>query len=265
MSERPTADLADATRHVVEVIERLRSTDGCPWDREQTLDSLKSHLVEECYELLDAIDSGDVCRHLDELGDVLLHVLLQARIREEEGEFSFADVARGLAAKLVRRHPHVFGDVEVEGVDQVLRNWEAIKAGESDGGKRSVLQGVPKHLPALQKAQRVQSRAASVGFDWDNHADVVAKIEEELDEVREAIAGGDEGRIRDELGDLLFAVVNLCRFRGVRAEDALNGTTSKFSERFREVERRVRAEDRTVEECSLAELDAHWEDVKKGE
>jgi len=245
------------------VVDRLRGENGCPWDKEQTLQSLKGLLIEESYELIDAIDADDAGRHRDELGDVLLQVVMQSRIRKEQGAFTFDDVADSLASKLVARHPHVFGDAEVSGSEQVLRNWETIKAGEGKEGKRSLFEGIPRHLPGLQKAQRIQSRAARVGFDWDHVQDVVGKVREELDEVVEAVGHGAKDALMEELGDLLFAVVNLARFSGIDAEDAMRRTADKFVRRFREVERRIHAEGRSLADCTLAEMDAHWEAVKR--
>jgi tetrapyrrole methylase family protein / MazG family protein len=249
------------------VVARLRGEQGCPWDRKQTLESLKTHLVEETYELVDAIDSGDTDQHLDELGDVLLQVALQSRIREENGDFGFDDVAARLAEKLVRRHPHVFGAAVAATPDDVLRHWERIKAVEREntGQPESVIAGVPRHLPALMKAQRVQSRAARVGFDWDHVEDVLRKIDEELVETREALAADEAERVNEEIGDLLFAVVNLCRFQRLDAENALSGAVSKFVRRFQAVEHRIRASGRSMHDCTLAELDAEWDTVKKVE
>ncbi|MFC1453168.1 nucleoside triphosphate pyrophosphohydrolase [Verrucomicrobiota bacterium] len=253
--------------NLLAVVNRLRGEGGCPWDREQTLDSLRPYLIEEAYELVDALDSGDPEKHLEELGDLLLQIVLHARIREEEGRFAFEDVAEKLAEKLVRRHPHVFGDEHAPDSGTVLKNWERIKAEEkgAEEGPRSVLEGVPRHLPALQRAQRVQSRAARVGFDWPDYTGPMEKVAEELAETREAIAQGTPSRVRDEIGDLLFAVVNVCRFQRVDAEDALRNTVTRFSRRFTEVERRIWAEGRPVSECSMEELDAVWEDVKAEE
>lgn len=247
------------------IIARLRGPGGCPWDREQTLDSLRPFLLEECYELLEALDSGDPARHLDELGDVLLQVVLQARIREEQGAFSFADVARVLSEKLVRRHPHVFGEVQVANAQDVVRNWDAIKATEKAQPDASVLDGLPPALPALQKAQRLQSRAARQGFDWPEASGVWAKIDEELAEVRAALTAADHARVEDEIGDLLFTIVNLSRRHQVTAEEALRRAAAKFERRFREVERRMRAEGRALNATSLAEMDRHWNAVKADE
>jgi tetrapyrrole methylase family protein/MazG family protein len=260
-----TGDSLPHTRRLIEIVRRLRGEGGCPWDREQTLATLRPHLLEECYEVLDAMDSGDPARHRDELGDLLLQVLLHAQIRSEEAAFAFEDVAATLAEKLIRRHPHVFGDTQVANSREVLANWETIKSKEKGDGQGSVLDGVPRHMPALRRAQKMQTKAARVGFDWSDVSGVVAKIHEELDEIRAAMAGGDEAAIREEAGDLLFAVVNLARFRRVDAEDALDRATAKFARRFREVERRVRARGRDIRQCTLAELDELWEAAKAAE
>jgi tetrapyrrole methylase family protein/MazG family protein len=222
--------------------------------------------LEETYELLEAMDSDDLALHVEELGDVLLQVVFQCAIREEEGLFSFDQVAASLADKLVHRHPHVFGDVSVNSSGEVLRNWEAIK--QTEKGKRpdrSAIDGVPAVLPALLKAQRTQSKAARVGFDWKDATGATDKIEEELGELREAVAAGDKAKMSDEMGDLLFSVVNYCRFVDVDAESALEGTNKKFSRRFREVERRVREQGKTLKQCTLAEMDAIWDAVKAEE
>ena len=247
---------------LLEVVRKLRGKDGCPWDREQTLDSLKKYLVEECYELIDAIDGQRVDEHLDELGDVLLQVALQAQIRDEEGAFCFDDVANHLADKLIRRHPHVFGKVKVKDSAEVVRNWAAIKSGEK-GGARAIDEGIPRGLPPLHRAQKIQDRAARVGFDWDCIEDVEEKVREELAEVREARRGDDASLLKEELGDLLFSVVNLCRFAKIDATSALGGATAKFVRRFKEVQRRVDASGRTIGDCSLKELDEVWEEVKR--
>lgn len=258
----------NAIARVVGVVARLRGEDGCPWDRKQTLDSLKPFLMEECCELLEAIEQGDAAAHRDELGDVLLQVLLQARIREEQGDFDFAAVADHLADKLIRRHPHVFGNARAETPEEVMLHWARIKQqerGGPDAAPQATLDGVPVQLPALHRAQRIQDRAGRKGFDWDHLDDVIEKVEEELDEVREAIEAGDPDAVEDELGDLLFATVNLCRFRGVHAEDALRRSIAKFTTRFHAVERRLLAAGRRLEDCGLAEMDREWNRVKETE
>ncbi len=249
---------------LLSVVARLRGDGGCPWDREQTLDSLRKYLVEECYELVDAIDGGGIDQHLDELGDVLLQVVLQSEIRKEEKNFCFDDVAHHLSDKLVRRHPHVFGDLKVDRSEEVVRNWVAIKSKEKNNREdKSIADGIPRHLPSLQRAYKIQERASRVGFDWDDIEDVIAKVDEELEEVREALASGDAELFKEELGDLLFAAVNLSRFEKVDPNAALDGASSKFVARFSEVERRIIASGRSMSDCTLGELDAEWDAVKK--
>ena len=246
----------------------LRSETGCPWDRQQTLESLKPYLIEESYEELDAIDSGDRAKIREELGDVLLQVVFQSQLCAEEGAFTFEDVAAAISEKLIRRHPHVFGETKVADADEVVRNWDSIKRGEGPGGAekpKSAVDGVPRHLPALQKADQVQSRASRVGFDWDQTHQVVAKLDEEVAELKAALALGDAAHVRQELGDVLFTAVNLSRFVGCKAEDALNETTGKFVRRFQAVEARVQAQGRKMSDCTPAELDAAWEAVKAEE
>jgi tetrapyrrole methylase family protein/MazG family protein len=259
MNEQPTG-----IQKLLDVMQRLRAPGGCPWDREQTLHSLKPCLLEETYELLDAIDRNDVALHREELGDVLLQVVFQCAIREEESLFSFNDVASTLADKLIRRHPHVFGDLNVSSTHDVLKNWEAIKQAEkSDTKNHSALDGVPHTLPALLKAQRVQAKASRVGFDWKDASGAIEKIEEELKELLHAVDAGRPSAIEDETGDLLFSVVNYCRFIHVDAESALSGSTQKFALRFREVERLARERGLEMKSCTLAELDVLWDEVKR--
>ncbi len=247
---------------LLDIMRRLRGPDGCPWDREQTLETLKKNLVEETYEVIDAIDSGDRDTLREELGDLLLQIVFQSHICAEEGAFEFQDVAQSIADKLVRRHPHVFGDTNVADSDEVLKNWDHIKRTEKGDKPRSAVAGVPRHLPALHKAQQVQSRVARVGFDWRETSDVLAKIEEELAEIRVAMAQESKERVRDEIGDLLFAVVNLTRFLGHEAEEALNLTITRFAQRFQYIEDRVHAVGRRVDEYTLEELEEFWQEAK---
>jgi MazG family protein len=248
------------------ILARLRGPGGCPWDREQTLATLKPCLIEECYELLDVMDGADCEAHAEELGDVLLQVLFQTQIREERGEFSLEDVANRLADKLVRRHPHVFGNTQVDGTEDVLRNWELIKKDEksaaADAAPRSALAGVPAALPALLRAQRVQAKAARVGFDWPDEQGPRGKIEEELAELEAAIAAGDPQAMASEMGDLLFSLVNLCRFLKIDAEEALRTCTARFSRRFQIIERKLHEDGRNMSTCNLEELDVLWEAAK---
>ncbi|MDI6774378.1 MAG: nucleoside triphosphate pyrophosphohydrolase [Verrucomicrobiota bacterium] len=245
------------------IVARLRGKGGCPWDRKQTLRTLMPQLLEECYELMEAVASGNRSHHEEELGDLLLQIVLQAQIRGEQGAFSFDDVARRVADKLVRRHPHVFGGPKVKSARQALKNWEAIKAAEKKDADRSVLDGIPRRLPALLRAHCIQSRVARVGFDWKKTEDVMRKVREEVGELSRAIARGRPAEVREEIGDLLFALVNLSRFRGLDAEDTLQRANAKFARRFQEVERRLRAKRKEPRRCTLAEMDAEWERVKR--
>jgi MazG family protein len=247
--------------HLLQVVETLRGENGCPWDREQTIKSLRPYLIEEAYELLDAIDKGDINEHREELGDVLLQIALQSEIQKEAGLFDFDDVAEQIAEKLIRRHPHVFGDVEVENAEDVLRNWEQIKKTEKTKNK-SVLSGVPKNLPALQKAQRIQSRAAKVGFDWDQPDQVIDKIAEEVEELKIAFENNNRDEILSEFGDVLFSIVNLARFAHISAEDALRKTNLKFTNRFMLIEKNMEADGLNMSECSLEILDKYWKQTK---
>ncbi len=247
------------------VLKALRAPDGCPWDREQTLASIQPCLQEECYELLSAMVGEDLANHREELGDVLLQVLFQCDIREEQGAFTFDEVVSELTDKLIRRHPHVFGEVDAKDTETVLRNWERIKQGEHKAPKASALDGVPEALPALLKAQRTQHKAAKVGFDWQDAEGPEAKIVEELAELKAAVAAGQPEAVADEYGDVLFSMVNLARHIGVDAESALRAATAKFAKRFRAVEARVKAAGKDMKAMSLSELDAVWDAVKAEE
>jgi tetrapyrrole methylase family protein/MazG family protein len=256
----------NAINRLLDVMRRLRAPDGCPWDREQTIESLRGNLIEETYEVVDAMDSGDRTALCEELGDLLLQVVFQSQIADEEGVFNFDDVARGIADKLVRRHPHVFGDVQADTPDEVIKNWERIKKTEKGGDTpRSLVDGIPKHLPALSKAHLVQKRVAKVGFEWDEISGVVDKLEEELAEVKQAMEQKDADAVREELGDLLFSTVNLNRYLGHESEELLNENIAKFMRRFQSLENRLHAENREIDECSIDELEAVWQAVKRKE
>jgi len=251
---------------LLDTVERLRSKKGgCPWDRKQTLESLKQYLIEESYEVIDAIDSGSVDHHCEELGDVLLQVALQAEIRREQGDFDFDDVADRLAEKLIRRHPHVFGNAEANTAEEVLKNWEEIKAEERVETKKTIFDSIARHLPALQKAQRIQSKASRVGFDWSHVADVIAKVDEEMGEMKSAISSGTQEEVEEEIGDLLFAIANLCRFVDIVGEHALEKCNRKFIRRFSAMEKMIQAEGRDLSSCSLEEMEEYWNAVKKTE
>jgi len=252
---------------LVEVMARLRAADGCPWDREQTHETLRPYLLEETYEALEALDQKDWEEFRRELGDVLLQIVFHAQIAAEAGRFTMADVCQAIVDKLIHRHPHVFGDVEVDGADQVLRNWEQLKRAEKDDQERppSALDGIPAALPALLRAQRVQSRAARVGFDWERIDGPLDKVEEEFAELRQAWRTGDSRAVEDEFGDLLFALVNVARFLDVSPEDALRRAVAKFERRFRAVEAAFREQGRELADASLAQMDAAWDRVKEEE
>ena len=253
-------------KELVDVIATLRSEDGCPWDREQTHESLKSTLIEETYETLEAIDTGDPSKLKDELGDLLLNVMLQAQIAAEQKDFDIYGVIETITEKLIRRHPHVFGDVDVEDSDEVIKNWEAIKrqeAGYSD--RKSVLDGIPNAMPTLLRAQKIQNRAARVGFDWEELRDVIAKVEEELAEVKASIHTDEPEAVAMELGDLLFAIVNVCRFMEIQAEETLRQANRKFITRFKWMEAELERRGTNFEAQDLESLDAIWEEAKKAE
>ena len=256
----------DLFKELVDVIATLRSENGCPWDREQTHESLKSTLIEETYETLEAIDTGDPKKLEEELGDLLLNIMLQAQIAAEHKHFDVYGVIETLTEKLIRRHPHVFGDVDVEDSDEVVKNWEAIKRSESGyEDRKSVLDGIPNALPTLLRAQKIQNRAARVGFDWDELTDVVAKVEEELEEVKASINADEPEATAMELGDLLFAIVNLCRFMEIQAEETLRQANRKFMWRFKWMETELERRGTDFEAQDLESLDAIWEEAKKAE
>ena len=246
-----------------EIVAHLRAPDGCPWDREQTHESLRTHLMGEAYEALAAMDSGDPAAMAEEFGDLLLQIVLNAQIAGEDGEFNMADVLKGIHDKIVRRHPHVFGDVTLEGVEGVLKNWEKLKAVEranSHEPEKGLLDGVPLALPALSQAQEFQDRAARVGFDWKEVSGVLDKIAEEIQEIGEVT---NEEELIAELGDLFFALVNLARWKKVDAEAALRGTNIRFKKRFAYVEQGAKEQGRKISEMSIDEMEALWQAAKR--
>lgn len=248
---------------LVEIMRRLRGPDGCPWDREQTHESLAPHLIEEAYELIEVIEASQPQYICEELGDVLLQVVFHAQLAAERGEFDIHDAVQRLVDKLYHRHPHVFGTVQVSGSEEVLHNWEQLKSAEYEQEPRlSVLDGIPRALPALQRAQKLQRRASKVGFDWDDADGPRAKITEELAELDAALAAQDPEAIRHEVGDLLASVVNLCRFVGVEAEGALREANRRFEQRFRQIEQGARDQGRDLSEMTLDEMDHLWDAAK---
>lgn len=255
------AETGAAFARLVEIMQQLRAPGGCPWDREQDLMSLRRYLIEESYELLEAIESGDPEAHKEELGDLLLQVVFQAQIRAEEGRFDAAAVATGIADKMVRRHPHVFGGEQLAAPEALHRRWAEIKAAEKPA--RSAIAGVPRALPALLRAERITEKASRVGFDWPEVSGTLDKIEEERAELQAAMERGDRAEVEHELGDLLLSVVNLSRFLKVSAEDALSAAIERFSERFSHLEDALLKAGRQVQEASPEELDALWEAAKR--
>jgi tetrapyrrole methylase family protein/MazG family protein len=263
--------MADAagTRFVslLSLMARLRAEGGCPWDREQNRVSLRPHVLEEAYEVVQAIDEGSRDHLVEELGDLLFQVVFQSQLGAETGEFTMEDVLERLCDKMTRRHPHVFGDRPVADAREALAQWERIKQAEAGATGRdgSVLDGVPAALPALLRAQRLQTKAARVGFDWSAWPEAWKKAQEEVAEVQDALGSGDDARVADELGDLLFSIVNVARLRGMDAEDCLRRASEKFTRRFGRVEAEMKAGGRTVTEASAEELDRVWEAVKADE
>lgn len=262
------AELGDAFRRLYATVERLRAPDGCPWDRQQTHHSLRPYLLEEAYEVLEALDEAEARpeRLRDELGDLLFQVLIHSVIAAERGAFHAADVLEGLRDKLVRRHPHVFGDRRVQDADEVVRRWEAIKRAEAAGrAEESWLAEPSATMPSLRAAYRVQRQAARVGFDWPGPEPALAKVEEEARELLAARAAGDAGAVEREAGDLLFAAVNVVRLCGVDPELALRGAVHRFVRRFRAMEERARTAGASLEQLLPEELEALWQESKRGE
>ena len=232
----------------------------CPWDKKQTIESLRHLTIEETYELADAILENDLEEVKKELGDLLLHIVFYSKIGSETNDFDIADVANAICDKLIDRHPHIYGDVEVKDEEEVKRNWEKLKLKE---GKKSVLEGVPKSLPALVKASRIQDKVAGVGFDWEEPHQVWEKLQEELGELNEEIKMGDKKRIEQEFGDVLFSMINYARFLDINPENALERTNKKFIYRFTYLEQKANELGKTLDEMSLAEMDVYWEEAKK--
>jgi MazG family protein len=251
---------------LLQIMDRLRGPDGCPWDREQTYATLRNYLLEECYEVVEALDAGDRDGLREELGDLLFQIVFLSRLAKEEGAFTAEDVAAGITEKMIRRHPHVFGEDRADTSEEVLRNWEEIKGKEKGGtaAAPSVLAGIPRSLPALLKAQRLGTKAARVGFDWHRDADVLDKIDEEVTELRRAAEARRPEEVREEFGDLLFSLVMLGRRLEVDAEEALEGANRKFQARFHEVERRLAVAGVPIQEAGLETLDRLWDEVKRG-
>jgi MazG family protein len=258
MSKRTFDDL-------VKLMTTLRGPNGCPWDRKQTLPDLKPFVIEEAYEVVDAIDQDDRRALNEELGDLMLQAVFIAELTREEGTFDIYDSITAIHDKLVRRHPHVFGDVEAGNAETVLVNWEKLKQDERKAENKSVLSGVPQSMPALLKASRLTEKAARVGFDWRRTEDVFDKLDEEIGELREAVANGDQAHIHEELGDLLFTIANIARKVNVNPEEALQSTNRKFMRRFASMETQVRERGQNLDQLQLEEMDRLWDEAKAAE
>jgi MazG family protein len=252
----------EAFGRLLDIMDELR--EKCPWDREQTIESLRNLTIEETYELADAIIENDMDEIRTELGDVLLHIVFYAKIGDEKKSFDITDVINTVNEKLIFRHPHVFSDRKVSGSKEVVSNWEELKLKENNGTKR-VLGGVPKSLPAMIKSHRIQDKVRAVGFDWANRDDIWGKVDEEINEVKSELLGKDMNRIESEFGDLFFSVVNAARLYGIEPETALERTNKKFISRFNYIEEHARSNGRPVNELSLEEMDALWDEAKGSE
>ncbi len=251
---------------LLNIMKRLRSEKGCPWDRAQTIDSLKPFLIEECYEVIDAIEEGDSVKIQEELGDLLYQIVFLAQIGQEEGRFDILKILRSISQKMIRRHPHVFSDDSAENASEVLIKWEKIKKKESDEkkekGSSSVLNGIPKGLPGITYAHRVQDKASRVGFDWQKIDEVLEKLDEEILEFKKSLKEEDKDRWESELGDILFTVVNIARFLGLEPEGSLRKAATRFVNRFKLMEKMILERGGVLKELNLDELDKYWELVK---
>jgi len=254
--------LNDQFNRLISIVKTLRSPSGCEWDRDQTSESLSPYFLEEAYETIEAIHENDPDKLREELGDLLLHIVFQADIAEEQNQFNLADSLKNICDKLERRHPHVFGDVVVENVRDIKQNWEEIKLKE---GRKSLMEGVPKTLPALLLARRIQERASQVGFDWDEIDSVWEKVHEELDELKEALKTSNKKTIELEFGDLLFSLVNLSRFLNINPEKALAATSKKFIKRFQYIEGELNGKNQSLKETSLEEMDRLWNKIREAD
>ncbi|UJL46495.1 nucleoside triphosphate pyrophosphohydrolase [Virgibacillus sp. NKC19-16] len=261
----PAALLNHTFTRLRETIATLRSPNGCPWDKVQTHESLRQYAIEEVYELIDAIDNQDEENIIEELGDILLQVMLHSQIGEDDGYFNIDDVIGSITDKMIHRHPHVFADTTVESVDDVYKNWDELKKEEKGQQRKSMLDGVPKHLPSLSKAFKLQKKAAKVGFGWDDVSDIWNKLDEEVTEARDAINAEDNTEIEKEFGDVLFVLANLTRYYKINPEIALNQTNQKFISRFSYIEEQLSTQRKDMESTTLEEMDALWDQAKEGE
>ena len=250
-------------KKLTEIVDILMGENGCPWDKVQTRESLKPYLVEETYETLEALDGNNPEEIKEELGDLLYQILFPAKISENKNEFDITDVIESISNKMVHRHPHVFKEKNLETPDQVVNQWEEIKTKEkSKIGRKSVLDGIPSHLPSLQRSQKLQKKAAKQGFDWDEINSVLDKLDEEVAEFKKAVLSGKKKDMKEELGDILFVLVNIAKFNKIDAEEALRSTNNKFIKRFQHIEAEVAKRGKTLKETPLEELEQYWQDAK---
>ncbi len=258
------SDPANAFQKLTEIVDTLMGENGCPWDRVQTRETLKPYLVEESYEVLEALDENHPEKIKEELGDLLYQILFHAKIGEQKQEFNINDVICSISEKMVRRHPHVFGDGDIDTPDQVVNQWEEIKKEEKNNqDQKSILDNIPKHLPGLARAQKLQKKAAKQGFDWEHIEEVFVKLDEEIAEFKQAFQDGNEEEAHSELGDILFVLVNLARFKKIDAEEALRSTNNKFIKRFQHIERAVAKQGKELKDTPLEEMERYWQEAKK--
>ncbi|AEA33460.1 nucleoside triphosphate pyrophosphohydrolase [Hippea maritima] len=254
--------MSEAFDRLVNTIKRLRAPDGCPWDRKQTLYSLKQNVIEEVFEFIDALDRKDIENIKEELGDMLLHVIFHSIIAQEDGLFNLDDVINGVNEKLIRRHPHVFGDLKVEDVDEVLKNWEQIKLSEKNKKPTHLLDGLPRGLPPIERAYKIQKKVSKVGFDFESPDDAFDKVEEEFLELKRAFEIGKKEELENEVGDLIFAVLNFARMCGINASEALRKTSLRFEDRFNCIEDKLKSLGLSFEDVNLEQMDNLWDECK---
>ena len=248
---------------LIKITDTLMGEDGCPWDKVQTRESLKPYLVEETYEVLDALDANDPEKIKDELGDLLYQILFHSKISSLKGEFDFRDVIDNLSEKMVRRHPHVFKEGELNTPDQVVKQWEEIKRNEKNqANQKSILDNIPKNLPSLLRAQKLQKKAAKEGFDWDQISDVFDKLDEEIGEFKEAVLKKKSADIQNEIGDIIFVITNIAKCYKIDAEEALRSTNNKFIKRFQYIEQKIKAKGKTLKDSPLEEMERYWQEAK---
>jgi len=248
---------------LIKITDTLMGEDGCPWDKVQTRESLKPYLVEETYEVLDALDANDPEKIKDELGDLLYQILFHSKISSLKGEFNFQDVIDNLSEKMVRRHPHVFKEGELNTPDQVVKQWEEIKRNEKNqANQKSILDNIPKNLPSLLRAQKLQKKAAKEGFDWDQISDVFDKLDEEIGEFKEAVLKKKSADIQNEIGDMIFVITNIAKCYKIDAEEALRSTNNKFIKRFQYIEQKIKAKGKTLKDSPLEEMERYWQEAK---